>query len=64
MRINETAQRTILYVVVGFIGIVFVFPFFWMVLSSFKLNRDILAVPLRFFPPEWTWTSYIRLFTA
>ncbi len=64
MRINETAQRTILYVVVGFIGIVFVFPFFWMVLSSFKLNRDILAVPLRFFPPEWNWTSYIRVFTA
>jgi ABC-type glycerol-3-phosphate transport system permease component len=64
MRITKTAQRTILYVVVGFIGIGFVFPFFWMVLSSFKLNRDILAVPLRFFPPEWNWTSYIRVFTA
>jgi ABC-type glycerol-3-phosphate transport system permease component len=64
MRITKTAQRTILYVVVAFTGIVFVFPFFWMVLSSFKLNRDILAVPLRFFPPEWNWTSYIRVFTA
>ena len=64
MRITKTAQRTILYVVVGFTGIVFVFPFFWMVLSSFKINRDILAVPLRFFPPEWNWTSYIRVFTA
>ena len=64
MRITKTAQKAILYVVVGFIGIGFVFPFFWMVLSSFKLNRDILAVPLRFFPPEWNWTSYIRVFTA
>ncbi|MEE9307682.1 MAG: carbohydrate ABC transporter permease, partial [Spirochaetia bacterium] len=64
MRISKTAQRTILYVVVVCTGIVFVFPFFWMVLSSFKINRDILAVPLRFFPPEWNWTSYIRVFTA
>ncbi len=64
MKITKTAQRTILYIIVVCSGIVFLFPFFWMILSSFKFNKDILAIPLRFFPPEWNWTSYIRVFTA
>jgi multiple sugar transport system permease protein len=53
-----------LYILVIAIGLVFVFPFFWMVLSSFKLNKDILSIPLRFFPPQWNWNSYVRVFTA
>jgi len=64
IRVTESVQRTVLYIFVIGIGIVFVFPFFWMVLSSFKLNKDILAVPLRFFPPVWNWNSYVRVFTA
>jgi ABC-type glycerol-3-phosphate transport system permease component len=64
VRVNEGIQKTILYAVVVVLGVVFIFPFFWMVLSSFKLNRDILAIPLRFFPPEWNWSSYANVFTA
>ncbi len=64
VRVTKRTQSTILYLVVASVGIIFVFPFFWMVLSSFKLNKDILAVPLRFFPPVWNWNSYVRVFTA
>jgi multiple sugar transport system permease protein len=35
-----------------------------MAISSVKLNRDVLAVPMRFFPPEWNWKSYVNVFTA
>jgi multiple sugar transport system permease protein len=60
----EHAKRAILYFFVIVIGIGFVFPFIWMVLSSFKLNRDVLAIPLQFFPPTWNWKSYWNVFFA
>lgn len=63
-RAKNNLQRVILYTVFLVLGFLFVFPFFWMIISSFKLNKDVLAIPIRFFPPEWNWTSYIRVFTA
>lgn len=61
---QERALRTVLYVLIGVLGVVFVFPFFWMVISSVKLNRDVLAIPVRFFPPVWNFQSYVNVFTA
>jgi multiple sugar transport system permease protein len=57
------AQRTALYVVLAVLGLLFLFPFFWMIISSVKLNKDVLAIPVRFFPPEWNWKSYVNVFT-
>ena len=62
-RTRENIQRAILYVIVIVLGLLFVFPFFWMVISSFKLNKDVLAIPVRFLPPEWNWMSYVNAFT-
>ncbi len=62
-RFRERVQRAILYVLITILGAVFVFPFLWMIISSFKLNRDVLAIPIRFFPPEWNWMSYVNVFT-
>ncbi len=63
-RTGENIQRTILYIIVAALGFAFVFPFFWMVVSSLKLNKDVLAIPIRFFPPEWNWKSYYNVFFA
>jgi multiple sugar transport system permease protein len=60
-RTSENIKKAALYLVLGSIGLIFVFPFFWMVLSSFKENK---AIPLRFFPPVWYWKSYVNVFTA
>ncbi|MEW5816594.1 MAG: carbohydrate ABC transporter permease [Spirochaetota bacterium] len=62
-RKQKTIYKTFLYVVLGIIQLIFVFPFFWMVLSSFKFNKDVLALPVRFFPPQWNWFSYRNIFT-
>jgi len=55
--------RALLYVVIGVLGFAFIFPFLWMIVSSFKLNRDVLAIPIQFFPPTWNWMSYANVFT-
>jgi len=61
---NDRVLRTVLYAAIAVIGLVFVFPFFWMVISSVKLNKDVLAYPVRFFPPVWNWKSYVNVFTG
>jgi len=62
-RAAERVKASIQYVVIAALGFVFVFPFFWMVVSSLKLNKDVLAIPIRFFPPVWNWLSYVNVFT-
>jgi len=64
LRGKDRSLSAVLYLVIAVIGIVFVFPFFWMLVSSVKLNRDVLAFPIRFFPPVWNWRSYLNVFTA
>lgn len=56
-------SRAALYLVIIALGLAFVFPFFWMVVSSLKLNKDVLAIPVRFLPPVWNWRSYYNVFT-
>ena len=59
----ESIRSSVLYLVIAVLGFIFVFPFFWMIVSSVKLNRDVLAIPIRFFPPVWNWMSYVNVFT-
>lgn len=45
------------------IGAIFmIFPFIWMVLSSFKSSYEMMQLPLTFFPKEWTLENYKLVF--
>lgn len=37
-----------------------VFPFLWMLLSAWKTQGELTAVPIRFFPALLRWENYIR----
>jgi ABC-type glycerol-3-phosphate transport system permease component len=54
--------RLALYFILIVSGLIYIFPFIWMVLSSFKFLEDVLAVPIRFFPPKWYWGVYRSAF--
>ncbi len=56
-------QRAILYLAVVVLGVLFIFPFLWMALSSLKTSKEVLAIPIRFLPSVWNWQSYINVFT-
>jgi len=64
VRVNTKlkVKKSVLYLIVIIISAIFIFPFLWMVLSSLKLNKDVLALPIRFFPPVWNWKSYYNVF--
>ena len=60
---RRAAQKVVLYTAIGILEVIFVFPFFWMIMSSLKFNKDVLAIPLQIFPPVWNWNSYVNVFT-
>jgi len=62
-RSMENVQRFVLYLVIIVLGLLFIFPFLWMGLSSLKNSKEVLAIPIRFFPSIWNWQSYVNVFT-
>lgn len=60
---RESVQRVLLYLAVIVLGVLFIFPFIWMALSSLKTSKEVLAIPIRFLPSVWNWQSYVNVFT-
>lgn len=55
----------VLLPVVGFIFIcIFLFPIYWMVISSLKTSAEIFATVPTFFPQELTFESYKNIFSG
>jgi len=61
-RVRRDIERVILYALLIAAAFFFVLPFVMMVLSSFKFNKDVLAIPVRIFPPKWNWGRYKSAF--
>lgn len=57
------ALRVFTYAVITFGAILLVFPFLWMLLSSFKTG-DEATLRFTFFPEQWVFTNYGELFTG
>lgn len=53
--------RTALYIVLALVGVITVFPFVWMVLSSFKTNGEIQSIVQTLLPQEATVDNYLNL---
>jgi len=47
-----------IFVVLGIVAIAMVYPFLWLVISSFKTSADIVTPPVQFFPRRWTFEGY------
>lgn len=48
------------HVIIGGIGLLFLFPFVWLVLTSLKSASEIVSIPSTFFPKVWHWSNYAR----
>lgn len=57
--------KVLIYAVLTFGAVLLVFPFLWMLLSSFKTGDEAAAIPaFTFFPKKWVFTNYSELFTG
>ncbi len=57
----ERGANTAIYIILTIISIVWLFPFFYLVIQS--LRGESGAATLYFWPKQWTFDNYIKLFT-
>lgn len=62
----KQSKRSIIlsYVILAFATLVVLLPFFWMLVSSFKSQRELFAYPPTFFPSVWKWQNYKQVLSA
>ncbi|GMK37511.1 ABC transporter permease [Paenibacillus sp. CCS19] len=46
-------RKLILTLLMFAVSIVFLLPFFWMLVSSFKVEKDVFVYPIQWIPKEW-----------
>ncbi|MDZ8258047.1 carbohydrate ABC transporter permease [Nostoc sp. ChiQUE01b] len=56
-------KKILLPIIVVLIVLFSLAPALWQLLTSFKVNEDIAAVPTVYFPTRFTFNHYIELFT-
>ncbi|OZB80824.1 carbohydrate ABC transporter permease [Microbacterium sp. 13-71-7] len=61
---RRRTSATILHVVLVVAGLAMVFPFIWMLLTSFKTLPQLLKNPLSVLPSPWTFDNYVQAWNA
>lgn len=56
-------RKLFTYFIMVFVIVISVFPFLWVLLSSFKTQYQIMSAPLAL-PENWTLTAYTRALTS
>ena len=56
--LGKIVNRVLFWVLVVFLIIYTVFPFFWAVISSIKPNAELFATPVSYWPSAINWTFY------
>lgn len=52
-----------IYAMLILLSIPFIFPFWWMLTSSFKAANEVFAFPPALLPRTWHWSNYADVFT-
>jgi len=60
-RIKLVVSRVVTHIILFLSSVAIIFPFFWMVSTSLKLNSEILRVPPTIFPHVLNWGFYNKL---
>lgn len=60
---NSINKKTLLIISITLIVIFFLAPILWQLLTSFKVNEDISAIPNVYLPKRLTWEHYQELFS-
>lgn len=60
--IMKVVSTVLVYVVIVALALIVVFPFYWMIITSFKSNEEIRANSQTFFPTVVMWENYIEVF--
>ncbi len=63
-RISRISKSVLLHVVIYIVALATVAPFIWMILTSVKSLNDIFVYPPKWWPSEFHFENYRRVFEA
>ncbi|MGG3308601.1 MULTISPECIES: carbohydrate ABC transporter permease [Paenibacillus] len=52
-RVGVDLRKLIVTIVMFVVSILFLLPFIWMLVTSFKVERDVFVYPIQWIPREW-----------
>ncbi len=58
MKAREKTMKNILIAALVLLSLLMLVPFYWMVISSLKLNKDVFSIPMKWWPDEMHWENY------
>ncbi|MGP4079221.1 carbohydrate ABC transporter permease [Pseudalkalibacillus sp. R45] len=61
---SEKVMRLVIHIILIGVGIIWVYPFIWMVSSSLKSNQEFIISGVNPLPKEILWENYIRAWEA
>ena len=50
MKQNQKNRKIILTILLIALSIFMLVPFYWMVISSLKMNKDVFSIPMKWLP--------------
>ena len=57
----QKATKIFLYILLIALTLFMLVPFYWMVISSLKENKDVFSVPMQWWPEVFHWENYQRI---
>ena len=60
--VTKIISTIFVYMFIVALALVFVFPFYWMVITSLKQRTEIIATEQTFFPTIVMWSNYVYVF--
>jgi multiple sugar transport system permease protein len=60
---TPTIKKVIIYFFLFSFAAIMMVPFFWMLSSSLKLDRDVFTIPINWLPTNPVWSNYINIWT-
>lgn len=63
-KIGRFISTLITYALIIFLALIVVFPFYWMLITSLKINDEIIQSNQTFFPTIVMWSNYVYVFSA
>jgi len=61
MKMKKTLSKKTIYLFLILGAVMMSLPFIWLILSTFKTNKEIMGFPPTFIPNKWTFENYIYI---
>lgn len=59
---RKKMKKWLLFLLATMIAVFYLFPIYWMIISSFKSNTEIFSMTPSFLPRQWSFEGYKKMF--